>query len=43
MDVLEDTINVFKIDSDGNETQETIAFDGEKIKKTVRDFYDRAV
>lgn len=43
MEILEDSINVFLIDSDGNELQNTIVFDTEVIKKMVREFYDRAV
>jgi len=43
MEVLEDSINIFQIDSDGGEQQSTIAFDEGKIKKIVGDFYDRAV
>ena len=43
MEVTEDSINVFRIDSDGGEEQSTIAIDGEAVKKIVREFYDRAV
>ena len=43
MEILDESINVFQIDSDGNETQNTIEFDAEVIKEMVRDFYDRAV
>ena len=43
MEVLEDSINVFQIDSEGGEHQNTIAADGATVKKIVREFYDRAV
>lgn len=43
MEILEDSVNVFQIDSDGNEVQKIIEFDKETINKIVRDFYDRAV
>ncbi len=43
MEVLEDSVNVFQIDSEGNELQKVIKFDNEAINKVVRDFYDRAV
>ncbi|MBR4724755.1 MAG: hypothetical protein IK071_03120 [Lachnospiraceae bacterium] len=43
MEVLEDSINVFQIDSEGGEHQNTIATDGATVKKIVREFYDRAV
>jgi hypothetical protein len=43
MEILEDSINVFRIDSDGGEEQSTIAIDDAIVKKIVRDFYDRAV
>ncbi|MBO4414713.1 MAG: hypothetical protein J5824_01885 [Lachnospiraceae bacterium] len=43
MEILENVINVFQIDSDGGEKQRTIAVDEEIVRKTVRDFYDRAV
>lgn len=43
MEVLEDTINVFQIASDGAETQSNIAADAALIRETVREFYDRAV
>ena len=43
MEVLEDSINVFRIASDGGEEQSTIAIDDAAVKKIVRDFYDRAV
>jgi hypothetical protein len=43
MEILEDTINVFQIDSEGGEKQSTITVDGAIVKRIVRDFYDRAV
>lgn len=43
MEVFEDCVNIFLIDSDGNEVQETIGFDEKVIKMRVRNFYDRAV
>ncbi len=43
MEVLEDSVNVFQIDSDGEERQWTISIDEKKIKETVEDFYDRAI
>lgn len=43
MEVLEDSINVFQIDSDGNEYQETMSINQESVKEMVRYFYDRAV
>ena len=43
MEILEDSVNVFQIDADGNELQNIIKFDNEAIRKMVRDFYDRAV
>jgi len=43
MEILEDSVNVFQIDSEGNEIQKTIGIDDGKIKEMVRDFYDRAV
>lgn len=41
--ILEDSVNVFQIDSDGNESQKTIKLDSETIKGMVRQFYDRVV
>ena len=43
MEILEDSINIFQIDSEGGEQQRTISYDETVIKKIVRDFYDRAV
>lgn len=43
MEILEDSVNIFQIDSDGNEKQKIIDLNGEVIKKIVRDFYARAV
>lgn len=43
MEVLDESINVFKIDSEGNESQSTVDYDEETIKAIVREFYDRAV
>ena len=43
MEILEDVVNVFQIDSDGNEVQKIMEFDSETINKVVREFYDRAV
>ncbi|MBQ0026539.1 MAG: hypothetical protein KBS79_04130 [Lachnospiraceae bacterium] len=43
MEILENSVNVFRIDSDGNELQKNIKFDTETINKMVREFYDRAV
>lgn len=43
MEILEDTINVFQIQSDGDELQSTIELDSEVIKEMVRDFYDRTI
>lgn len=43
MEVYEDTINVFQIDAEGNETKKIIDFDEKVISEVVRDFYDRAV
>lgn len=43
MEVLEGSVNVFQIDSEGNESQRGIVFDSEVIKQMVRDFYDGAV
>lgn len=43
MEVLEDEINVFQIDRDGNEKQSSIAVDLSRIKNIVEEFYDRAV
>ncbi len=43
MEVLEDSINIFQIDSDGNEEQRTIAVDEVSVKKVVSEFYERAV
>lgn len=42
MEVLEESINVFRIDSDGNESQTTINHNEDKVKDIVREFYDRA-
>ena len=43
MEILEDTVNIFQIDSYGNEVQKIMEFDSETINKVVREFYDRAV
>ena len=43
MEILEDAVNIFQIDSDGNEVQKIIEFDSETINEVVREFYDRAV
>ena len=43
MEILEDSVNIFQIDSDGNEVQKIMEFDSETINKVVREFYDRAV
>lgn len=43
MEILEESINVFQIDSEGNESQKNIEHDTEIIKEIVRNFYDRAV
>ena len=43
MEILEDAVNIFQIDSDGNEVQKIMEFDSETINKVVREFYDRAV
>ncbi|MCQ2504390.1 MAG: hypothetical protein MJ103_04075 [Saccharofermentans sp.] len=43
MEILEDSVNVFQIDSEGSELHSTIEFDEEAVKALVRDFYDRAV
>jgi len=43
MEILEDSVNVFQVDSQGNEIQKTIELDGGRIRDIVRDFYDRAV
>jgi hypothetical protein len=40
MEVLEDLINVFKIDRDGGEEQYTIAIDAVAVEKIVREFYE---
>ena len=40
MEVLEDSINVFLIDSEGNEQQKVIAFEESAIKEMVRGFYE---
>ena len=43
MEVLENSINIFQIDSAGGEQQSTIGIDEDIVKKVVREFYDRAV
>lgn len=43
MEVLEDCVNVYQIDTDGNECQKKVNLDNEIIKEIVRNFYDRAV
>ncbi len=43
MEVLEDSINIFQIDSDGGEKQRSIAIDHVAVGKIVRDFYECAV
>ena len=43
MEILEDAVNIFQIDSDGNEVQKIIEFDSETINEVVRAFYDRSV
>ena len=43
MEILEECVNVFQIDSDGNECQKTVNLDNDIIKDIVRSFYDRAV
>ena len=43
MEILEDSINIFQIDSDGGEKQSTIEVDFAKVNSIVREFYDRAV
>lgn len=43
MEILENSVNVFQIDADGNEQQSTIPFDQACINEIVRGFYDRAV
>lgn len=43
MEVMEKSVNVFRIDSEGNEVQRTVDHDEENIKHIVREFYDRAV
>ena len=43
MEVMEDRINVFQIDSEGGEKQNTIAIDHTIVKEIVRDFYERTI
>ena len=43
MEILEDSVNIFQIDTEGNELQKVIKFDSETINNEVRNFYDRAV
>lgn len=43
MEVLEDSINIFQIDLDGNEYQRIIELNESLVEKVVRDFYDRTV
>ena len=43
MEILEDSINVFQIDSEGGEEQKTIAIDHSAVEQIVRGFYERTV
>ena len=43
MEILDGTINVFKIDVEGGEEQRTISFDESLVNSIVEEFYDRAV
>ncbi len=43
MEILEENVNVFKIDPDGEEEQSTIDFDIVRAKEIVGEFYDRSV
>ena len=43
MEVLEDNINVFQIDTDGNEIRKNISAENDQVKEIVEGFYDRAV
>jgi len=43
MEILDNSINIFQIDSEGNESQKVIEPNYEVIKNIVRGFYDRAV
>lgn len=43
MEIFEESINIYQIDSEGNESQRTINLDIDEIKEVVRRFYDRTV
>lgn len=43
MEILDGTINVFKIDAEGGEEQRTISFDETLVNTIVEEFYDRAI
>lgn len=43
MEILEDIINIFKIDSNGNEMQTSISVNKNDVKEIVKDFYDKSI